>query len=407
MSAAGPSLLRLRGRGAPGGALGALIVAALLFAGCGGDDEPQAPAPTVQADQPGATETAEKPPARRNDRSGVRRAPARTRGEPRVETLATGLEVPWEIAFLPDGRALVTERPGRVRLLSSDGTLAPEPVAEVDVDALGEGGLLGLAVDPDFERNGFVYLYRTVDGGNEVARYRLERDALREEATVAEGIQAGVIHDGGRLRFGPDGALYFSSGDAGDESLAQDAGSLNGKVLRLPPAAYRGEGARPEVFSLGHRNPQGFDWEPGTGRFVENEHGPDGDDEVNVLRRGGNYGWPELQGSEEEDGFEAPVAVYPDSIAPSGATFVKLPGSEWTGDYLIGALLGEQIRRVGFDRDGRVTTNDALFEGAFGRVRTVVEGPEGALYALTNNTDGRGSPREGDDRVLRIVPPAG
>jgi glucose/arabinose dehydrogenase len=137
---------------------------------------------------------------------------------------------------------------------------------------------------------------------------------------------------------------------------------------------------------------------------VAAEHGPDGDDEVNVLRRGRNYGWPLVRGS-EHGRFTGPAAVYPETIAPSGASFVSLPGSEWTGDFLIGALVGEQVRRLSFD-GARVSRNEALFEDDFGRVRTVVEGPDGALYALTSNRDGRGAPREGDDRVVRITPPA-
>jgi glucose/arabinose dehydrogenase len=369
-----------------------LVAAIAALAGCGGDDEPE-------RTQPPAPVTAE-------TETAPERELARSRGGPRVETAVEGLEAPWEIAFLPDGRALITERPGRVRLLSRELRLRREPVAEVDVEAVGESGLLGLAVDPRFRRNRFVYLYRTTGSGNEVARYRLDGERLREQAVVARGIQSAAIHDGGRIRFGPDDRLYFSAGEAGQPELSQDPDSLNGKILRLDPGEYRGGGARPEVFSLGHRNPQGFDWQPRTDRFVEDEHGPDGDDEVNILRKGANYGWPEVQGSQRREGLTAPVAFYSTSIAPSGATFVRLPDSEWTGDYLIGCLVGEQIRRVGFDGD-RVTTNEALFEGRFGRIRTVVEGPDGALYALTNNTDGRGSPREGDDRVLRIVPPRG
>jgi glucose/arabinose dehydrogenase len=169
--------------------------------------------------------------------------------------------------------------------------------------------------------------------------------------------------------------------------------------------AFRGGGGRPEVFALGLRNPQGLDWQPGSRRLVATEHGPDGDDEVNVLRRGANYGWPEAQGADGE-GFEAPAAAYEDSIAPSGATFVRRRGSRWSGDFLVGALVGEQLRRLSFD-GGRVTRDEALYEGRFGRVRTVVEGPDGALYVLTSNRDGRGAPREGDDRILRVVPPSG
>ena len=374
-------------------ALSALLAAALL-AGCDGDDDEQ-PERTTPAPPPAESRTAP---------SAGRRELARNPGGPRVETVATGLEVPWEIAFLPDGRALITERPGRVRLLERDLSLREEPVAEIEVAAIGEAGLLGLAIDPEFRRNRLVYLYRTTESGNEVLRFRLGESGLEDEVVLVDGIVAGSIHDGGRIHFGPDEQLYFTSGDAGQDDLAQDPDSLNGKVLRLTPDQYRGDGGRPEVFSLGHRNPQGFDWEPGTGRLVADEHGPDGDDEVNILRRGENYGWPQVRGEDHGD-FAGPVAVYSDSIAPSGASFVSLPGSSWSGDYLIGALVGEQIRRVSIDSGGTVELDEALFEGEFGRIRTVVEGPDGALYALTNNRDGRGSPSDDDDRLLRIVPP--
>jgi glucose/arabinose dehydrogenase len=307
--------------------------------------------------------------------------------------------VPWEIAWLPDGRALITERPGRIRML--DGTL----VAEVPVSALGEGGLMGLALDPEFESRPFVYLYFTTAAGMQLERWRFEDDRLTREASLIDGvIEAGPIHDSGRIAFGPDDALYVATGDAGNEPLAQEPDSLNGKYLRLTDP--RGGASRPEIFSLGHRNPQGFDWQPETERMIENEHGQSANDEVNVLRKGANYGWPDVEGGESEEGFVSPAAYYEQTLAPSGATFVKLPGAEWTGDYLIACLAGTQIRRIGFDGD-EVTTNEALFEGDFGRLRTVVEGPDRALYALTNNRDGRGSPEPGDDRILRIVPPAG
>ena len=323
-----------------------------------------------------------------------------------MQTVAGGLEVPWDLAFLPDGRALVTERPGRVRLLSETGRLQRRPVAEVEVEDAGEGGLLGVVVDPDFERNRFVYLYRTTSGGNEVVRYRMSGDRLEEDAVVVRGIRAGVIHNGGRMRFGPDRNLYVTSGEAGQDDLAQQPGSLNGKILRLTPEQYRGGGGRPQVFSTGHRNPQGLDWQPGTGRLVSDEHGPDGDDEINFLRRGANYGWPRVNGEEGGAGLVAPVAVYPESIAPSGSTFVRKGGSAWSGDFLVAALVGEQLRRLTIDRSGRITRNEALFEGEYGRLRTVVEAPDGALLLLTNNRDGRGSPNDGDDRILRVVPPA-
>lgn len=343
--------------------------------------------------------------ARTETATTERTAPDRRPARPRVETVARGLEVPWEIAFLPDGRALVTERPGRVRMLGADGRLRERPVATIDVTAVGEGGLLGLAVDPGFAGNRLVYLYFTAGDSNQIVRYRLAGGRLSEQARLVDGIRAGTIHDGGRIRFGPDDRLYVTTGDAGIAELAQDRGSLNGKFLGLAPDLYRGDGGRPEVLTLGHRNPQGFDWQPGSDRLIATEHGQQALDEVNEIRAGRNYGWPEVEGA-DHGRFAAPLRVYEQTIAPSGAAFVTAEGSRWRGDYLLAGLAGEQLRRLRFDGD-RVVLDRPLLEGRFGRLRTVVEGPGGALYALTSNRDGRGSPRSGDDRILRIVPPGG
>lgn len=389
---------RGRGRLAVALAITALL-AVLALAGCGGDEQPAPPPPQADTGEDRTAADDPRPPEASDQRL------ARSDGEPVVRTLVTGLEVPWEIVFLPDGRALVTERPGRVRVISAEGELLERPATEVPVSALGEGGLLGLALDPELESNDLVYTYYTTESGMEVARYRLEGDRLAEEAVVLDGIQAGPIHDSGRIHFGPDDRLYVATGDAGQPDLAQDRDSLNGKFLTMEESEYRGDGAgEAEILTLGHRNPQGFDWQPGSDRLIATEHGATGNDEVNEIREGRNYGWPEVEGADHGE-FEAPLTVYEDSIAPSGATFVSLPGSEWTGDYLFAALAGEQVRRISFD-GAEVRENEALFEGEFGRVRTLVEGPDGALYALTSNRDGRGSPREGDDRVVRIVPPA-
>lgn len=366
--------------------LGAL----LLVAGCGGGDESKPSSAGAEAQRTVTTS------------QGL----LRSAGGPKTSTWTSGLEVPWDMAFLPDRSALVTERAGRVRVISARGELRAQPAARIPVSALGEGGLLGIALDPDFAGTRFVYLYMTTDSGNEVVRYRYAGGRLAKDATILTGIEAGVIHDGGRIRFGPDKRLYISTGETGRQQLAQRRDSLNGKFLRLARAQYRGgRPARPEIYTLGHRNPQGFDWQPRTDRLVASEHGPDGDDEVNVIRRGRNYGWPLVRGG-RHGRFTAPIAVYAQSIAPSGATFVHLPGSAWTGDFLIGALIGEQVRKLELD-GARVRSDEALFEGEFGRLRAVIEGPEGALYALTNNRDGRGSPRAGDDRIVRIIPPAG
>lgn len=322
-----------------------------------------------------------------------------------------GLEIPWELAFMPDGRALLTERPGRVRLLDRDGRLAEAPVATVAVSAQGEGGLLGLALDPEFTRNRLVYLYFTTAGGMQLERWRLGAgDLLSRQQGLVEGIQAGPIHDSGRIAFGPDERLYVATGDAGDGDLAQDVQSLNGKFLRLDASQYRGDAAvRPETYTIGHRNPQGFDWQPGTRRLISTEHGPSGGDgpqgfdEVNEIVAGRDYGWPQAIGSDHA-GFAAPLRVYEEAIAPSGATFVTRAGSAWTGDYLFANLRGENLRRLRF-AGRRITVDEPLLEGEFGRLRTVVEGPDGALYVLTSNRDGRGDTADDDDRILRITPP--
>jgi glucose/arabinose dehydrogenase len=350
------------------------LLVALAFAACGGEDSPDRGSST----------------------------PARTGLE--VRTIAEGLDTPWDIAFLPDRRALVTERPGQVRLLSAEGELAPDPVADVEVvESDGaESGLLGIAVDPDYEENAFVYLYRTVGEGNEVARYRVENDRLVEDGVVVRGIEAGAIHNGGRVAFGPDGRLYITTGEAGQADLAQQDG-LNGKVLVTD--RFREDGVRPDVLTTGHRNVQGLDWEPGTDRLLATEFGPDSDDEVNVLRAGANYGWPEAQGDEGGVGFERPLVNYEDVIAPSGATFVSRDGSAWTGSFVFANLLGEHLRRLSFDGE-RVSDEEVLLEGEYGRLRSVVEGPDGALYVLTSNRDGRGDPGESDDRILRLTPPS-
>jgi glucose/arabinose dehydrogenase len=329
-----------------------------------------------------------------------------------VETVATGLEIPWEIAFLPDGRAFVTERPGRVRLLTRSGRLRARPVARLPVSALGEGGLLGLAVDPAFATNRLVYLYFTTATGMRLERRRWTGSRLAYRASLVDGIRAGTVHDSGRIAFGPDRRLYVSTGDGGEAALAQDPASLNGKLLALTPAQYRGPGhALPQVVATGLRNSQGFDWQPGTGRLVANDHGPsgfdgpEGYDEVNEIVAGGNYGWPEAIGGDTGGGrFTAPLRVYVSPIAPSGATFVSRPGSRWTGDYLLAALRGSQLRRLVL-RGGRVVRDQPLLRHRFGRLRTVVEGPRGCLYVLTSNRDGRGYPAATDDRILRVRPP--
>jgi glucose/arabinose dehydrogenase len=379
---------------APRAALLAVALAVLIVGcGSGGDDGGGDSAAATPTPSPTATPAAT--------------AQARRARGMRVRTLVTGLEVPWEIAFLPDRRALVTERPGRIRLLERDGTLRRSPVARVPVSAQGEGGLLGLALDPEFEDNDLVYLYFTTAGGMRLERWRYADGSMTREATLVSDIRAGPVHDSGRIAFGPDDRLYVATGDAGDGELAQDDGSLNGKFLRLTPEQYRGDGeVRPGVYSKGHRNPQGFDWQDG--RLISTEHGPSGGDgpqgfdEVNHVREGGNYGWPEAIGTDHE-GFDAPLRVYEEAIAPAGATFLE-GDSAWRGDFLFAVLRGEALYRLRL-RGDEITAEEKLLDGDHGRLRTVVEGPDGAVYVLTSNQDGRGSPADDDDRILRITPP--
>ena len=372
------------------------LVAVAAIAGCGGGEDGGSDTAAQTTAPPATTEPQPtSPPASGRDDDGAELP----EGE-----IARGLDIPWELAFLPDGSALVTERGGTVRRLDSRLRLEPQPIATVEVDDAGEGGLLGMAIDPDFDRNRFVYVYRTTSGGNEVLRYSYRGGTLSRPRTVVDDLEAGFIHNGGRLRFGPDDALYVTTGEAGEPSLAQDRDSLNGKILRIEDP--QSGSSRPEIVSSGHRNVQGIDWQPRSNRLYVTEFGPDANDELNAIREGRDYGWPDAQG--DEGPTPAVIDWEDDVIAPSGATFVKRSGSRWTGDLLVAALRGEQLRRVTIDPDGdQVTRDDTLYRGRYGRLRQVVEGPDGGIYLLTNNTDGRGSPRRGDDRIVRIVPPRG
>ena len=322
----------------------------------------------------------------------------------RVETVARGLEAPWALAFVPDGRVFVTERAGRVRVLTPDGDLEEEPLAEIEgVAAEGEGGLLGLALDPDFERNRRLYLYHTYRDAtglrNRVVRYTERGGRLADETVLLDGIPGEIIHDGGRVAFGPDGKLYVTTGDAAQPELAQDLESLAGKILRL-----ESDGSVPvdnpfpgsPVYSYGHRNPQGLTWTPRTGRLYATEHGASGNDELNLIEPGANYGWPQVEGSDHGE-FAAPVAVYASSIAPSGAAWHE-------GGLFFATLVGTHLHRVRIDSSAprRVTGEEELLEDRYGRLRDVRVGPDGDLYVLTSNRDGRGAPTDEDDRVLRV-----
>ena len=334
-----------------------------------------------------------------------------------VEIVADNLRIPWSIDWIPDGTALFTERGGSLRMIR-DGVLVSDPLLSLNV-GIGEGGLLGIAVDPDFGDNRYIYLYystRSADNTitNKVVRYQFANGTVTEDRVLIDKIPGAPYHDGGRIQFGPDGKLYVTTGDAVDPALAQDANSLAGKILRMNrdgTAPADNPFANSVIWSLGHRNPQGIDWDA-SGNLVATEHGPSGPvrrahDEINLIVPGANYGWPDIVGGESAEGLRTPILhTGNDTWAPSGAEFYdgdRIPG--WAGKYFVAALRGEHLHVVDLDlQNGVVVSHEGLFQDQFGRLRDVQTGPDGFLYVLTSNRDGRGSPVSNDDRILRIVP---
>jgi len=340
----------------------------------------------------------------------------------RLVEVAGGLANPWSLAFLPGGDMLVTERPGRLRLIRG-GKLEREPVAGAPkVAAQSQGGLLDVVPHPDFARNRLIYLSYAGSGeggaGTEVMRAKLDGASLEEGKVIfrVEPKTGGGNHYGSRLLFAPDGTLYISTGDRFTfRDQAQNLGNHLGKIIRLKDDGtvpddnpFKGkEGAKPEIFSYGHRNTQGLALRPGTSQIWQHEHGPRGGDEVNLLKAGANYGWPKItygvdysgaiiSDKKEAPGMEQPVVYWVPSIAPSGMAFYdgdKFPA--WKGDLFVGALGLTHLRRLHLQGD-RVTEQEVLLEDLGERIRDVRNGPDGFLYIVTD------SPRNG--RVLRLEP---
>ncbi|MEU8238647.1 PQQ-dependent sugar dehydrogenase [Actinoplanes missouriensis] len=303
------------------------------------------------------------------------------------ETVATGIGVPWGLAFLPDGSALVSERDSGRVLQVKPGSEPREVYTVPGVDAGGEGGLLGLAVHEDW-----VYAYFTGERDNRIVRFRLENP---QPEVIFEGITKGGRHNGGRIAFGPDGMLYVGTGDASEEPRSQDRDDPSGKILRLTPDGDPAPGNPWEgspVWTLGHRNVQGLAWDD-QGRMYGIEFGQSTWDEVNVIEKGKNYGWPEVEGRGGKSGFTDPIVQWTtDEASPSGAAVA--------GDTLyVAALRGERLWTVPL---GGGSTRAEL-TGEYGRLRTVAVAPDGSLWVTTSNTDGRGDQRDGDDRILRFA----
>lgn len=316
-----------------------------------------------------------------------------------VEVVAEDLDVPWEVAFLPGGDFLLTERPGRLTRLAPDGA-GRWSVEVPGVQERGEGGLMGLALHPRFAENRWIYLYLTSDSDNRVVRYELANDgSLTAQTTLVDGIPAAAFHNGGRIAFGPDGLLYATTGDAGQPGSAQDPMYLGGKILRMADdGSVPADSVRPTlVYSLGHRNPQGLVWDT-EGRLWSTEHGASsGLDELNQVEPGGNYGWPTAQGDARVPGRTLPVLHSgPETTwAPSGAAYLA-------GRVLFGGLRSQALYDVRVDVPSPELT--VHFFGDFGRIRTVRIGPDGLIYLLTGNRDGRGRTRRGDDKLVRVDP---
>lgn len=332
-----------------------------------------------------------------------------------AETLASGLEVPWEMAFAPDGRIFITERTGSLRVMEN-GKLRDAPLLKLSEPLVskGEGGLLGLALDPDFEQNGRAYVYhtyRTEEGetANRVLQLQIGREAAEISRVLLDDIPGDTNHNGGRIKLGPDGNLYITTGDRYEPELAQDKNSLGGKILRITPG-----GSIPEdnpwpgspVYSMGHRNAQGLAWQPESRALYSSEHGQSSHDELNLIEAGANYGWPLIEGDEIGEGRQKLVTPLAHSgketWAPSGMTFITQ--GPWAGELLVANLAGQQLLRVSLPPAGGTLSITSLFKEKYGRIRNVAEGPDGTLYLMTNNRDGRGDPQAQDDRLIALRP---
>ena len=388
-----------------------VLAVIVLSAGCGGStqqgssEEPGDPGGSGSQPEETQTELTQSgtPPA---EDTGVPEPESTTAnaGPVQVETsvVATGLEAPWGLAFLPSGEALVTERDSG-RLLSLDASGNVEELQRLPEGGTGEGGLLGVALSPGYASDGLIYAYYSTESDNRVVRFRQGEDP----DPILTGIPVNTFHNGGRIAFGPDGLLYVGTGDAGENLSSQDVNSLAGKILRVTP-----DGEAPEenpvpgnpLYSYGHRNVQGLAWDA-NGRLYASEFGPSSVDEVNRIEPGGNYGWPNVEGEAGDPNYLDPISSWPTAEAsPSGAEILKggaIP--QWEGDFFMAGLRGQRLWRLDLDENGDVIEREPLLRDA-GRLRHVTQAPDGSLWILTSNRDGRGNPVPDDDRILRLAP---
>lgn len=330
-------------------------------------------------------------------------------------TVAEGLNVPWEMDIAPDGRIFFTERPGVIRVIEKE-KLLPEPVIsfKAPFTSQGEGGLLGLVLDPKFEKNHYIYVYHTYTEKNQIKNRVLrlveKNNKAKVDKVIIKDLPGSKNHNGGRIKIGPDGYLYITVGDRYEPGLAQDKKSLGGKILRIGL-----DGSIPKsnpfpnspIYSLGHRNPQGLAWHPESGELFASEHGQSAHDEINLIQAGANYGWPKIQGDEtskKERDLRKPIVHSGNKTwAPSGMAFISQ--GPWKGQLLVANLRGEQVLKITLNKKdpAKVEKIESIFKD-LGRIRNVYEADDGSIYLMTNNRDGRGEPKKGDDKLIRLTP---
>ncbi|MDF2537383.1 MAG: Quinoprotein glucose dehydrogenase [Herbinix sp.] len=330
-----------------------------------------------------------------------------------IEVVAENLRVPWAMEMSQEGKLYFTERSGNIKIIEN-GVLLPEPLITFTSPFVsrGEGGLLGMAIDPDFSENHYIYVMHTYTSGGKVYNRVVRLVELNDRASIdrvlIDEIPGGLSHDGGRIKIGPDRKLYITTGDAGNARLAQDINSLAGKILRINLDGTIPEDnpiANSPIYSYGHRNGQGLAWSEDH-ILYESEHGQTAHDEINRIVPGANYGWPVVEGEEasEESGFMGPIVESGDvTWAPAGITFVNQ--GPWQGKLLVTNLYGEQLLVMTFNDEGTgVVQVEPWLTDEFGRLREVYQAEDGSIYLATSNRDGRGGPAANDDRILRLVP---
>lgn len=336
-----------------------------------------------------------------------------------IAPYVTNVEVPWALAFANDGRLFFTERAGRVRVVEND-VLNPTPVTTLrDVYVEGEAGLMGLALHPNFATNGYAYICYTTKNINvevNVKKLRIVGSSVVDENMIIDHIPGANFHIGCALKFGPDKKLYITTGDATKSDSGQDLTSLAGKTLRLNDDGtiphdnpfQNNAQARKEIWSFGHRNAQGMDFQPDSGLMFQTEHGPSGfdggfgGDEINIVESSSNYGWPIIHHRKIKPGMVSPLLEYTPAIAPAGACFYRNKNHpNYYGNFFVASLKGERIIRVIINQR-QVISQENWMKGDYGRIRDITEGPDGALYFSTSNRDGRGNTRGNDDKIIRI-----